>query len=223
MEPRCGIVATAQDGDEESRMGMTCTLRSVPSSELGVLANDSARLRRVLFGDDEDWTVTKPGGVLGFLLQFTPISIETSTPKRPLTDAEWQQLREVECDLEGTWHGLHFLFTGTVWEGEEPGCYLIRGGEEIGDDDFDVPPRVLRPERVRDFSGFLGGLSEDDLRGRYDRPRMLALNIDVPRISRGTEASSDQGLELLIESFRELRTFIEGAAAADECVIIHLG
>ena len=34
-------------------------------------------------------------------------------------------------DLDKVWHGIHFLLTGSAWEGEEPLCYLVNGGEWI--------------------------------------------------------------------------------------------
>ena len=147
---------------------MTCTLHRVPAAEVDLVADEPERVRRILFADDENWIVTKPKGIAGFLLRLTPMSIETATRKEPLTAEETEQISERECDLEGTWHGLHYLFTGTAWEGEEPACYLVLGGDEVGDDDFDVPPRLLRPEAVRAFSEFLSELSEDDLRERYE-------------------------------------------------------
>ena len=149
-------------------MSMTCTLYRVASTDIDLLIGDPLRVRRLLFGDDENWTVTKPKGCLGFLLRFTPVSIESATRREPLTDEELRGITETECDLEGVWHGLHFLFTGTAWEGDEPSCYLVRGGDAVGDADFDDPPRLLRPELVRSFGIFLAGLSEVGLRDRYD-------------------------------------------------------
>ena len=51
-----------------------------------------------------------------------------------------------ELDLDKAWHGIHFLLTGSAWEGEEPLCYLLAGGQEVGDEDVGYgPARVLRP------------------------------------------------------------------------------
>src|SRR5829696_7547426 len=34
-------------------------------------------------------------------------------------------------NFEKSWHGLHFLLTGTAWEGEPPLNFLLAGGREI--------------------------------------------------------------------------------------------
>ena len=202
-------------------MGMTCTLHRVAATDIELLVRDPAVVQRVLFGDDEDWTVTKPKGILGFLLRFTPLSIETATPNKPLTDADLERMREIECDLEGAWHGLHFLFTGTAWEGDEPSCYLVRGGEEVGDDDLDQPPRLLRPDAVRAFAGFLAGLSDDALRQRYDPKRMTDLRIDPERLW-ADPSQTDQTRSMVLESFSELKDFTGKAAAAGDALLVHL-
>jgi hypothetical protein len=195
----------------------------VAPTDIDLLVGDPDRVRRILFADDENWTVTRPKGLAGFLLRFTPLSIETATRKEPLTAEELDRISENECDLEGAWHGLHFLFTGTAWEGDEPACYLVRGGDAVGDDDFDDPPRLLRPELVRGFSHFLVGLSDDELRRRYDPERMMELKIDPRSLWLDPSASGDRGLSLLLESFNELRVFTDRATAAGDGLIVHLG
>lgn len=35
-------------------------------------------------------------------------------------------------DLDKAWHGLHYLLTGTAWEGEPPLNVLAAGGREVG-------------------------------------------------------------------------------------------
>jgi hypothetical protein len=150
----------------------------VASADIDLLARDPAGVRRILFADEENWTVTRPKGLVGFLLRFTPLSVETVTRKEPLSPEDLNRIREIECDLEGAWHGLHFLFTGTAWEGDEPACYLVRGGDAVGDEDSDEPPRLLRPELVRGFSRFWAGyrtMSHDIV---MTPERMTQLSID---------------------------------------------
>lgn len=35
-------------------------------------------------------------------------------------------------DIDKAWHALHFLFTGTAWEGEMPASFLLVGGAPVG-------------------------------------------------------------------------------------------
>ena len=203
-------------------MGLSCTLHRVATADIEGLVRDPARVREMLFADNENWTITSPKGFIGFLLRFAPMSVETATPKEPLSAEGTDRLKETECDLEGAWHGLHFLFTGTAWEGNEPACYLVQGGEDLGDDNFDVPPRLLRPEHVRDFNRFLGELSEDELRRRYDPKRMTGLKIDSVSLWQGATAPAGAVPALLLEAFNELRAFTGRAAAAGDAIVVHL-
>src|SRR5688500_6275073 len=36
-------------------------------------------------------------------------------------------------DLDKAWHGIHYLLTGTAWEGAEPLNFLVAGGRPVGD------------------------------------------------------------------------------------------
>ncbi len=55
---------------------------------------------------------------------------------------------EAEADLDKAWHGIHYLLTGTAWKGEPPLCYLVRGGQTIGDVEVGYgPARVSTPRR----------------------------------------------------------------------------
>ena len=45
------------------------------------------------------------------------------------------------CDLEKTWHGLHFLFTGSYWDRDFPAGFLVTCGTMVGDFDGGHEPR----------------------------------------------------------------------------------
>ena len=124
------------------------------------------------------------------------------------------------CDLEKTWHGLHFLFTGTAWEGSEPACYLVHGGEAIADADelgYSVL-QALGPARTRAFSAFLASLTRQELERRFDAGRMMALEI-YPET--WTRASSPDSLELgrLLDSFDALQIFVGDTARAGDGLV----
>jgi hypothetical protein len=146
------------------------------------------------------------------LLKLTPVKVlETDPDAEPPSDYDPANDRP-HCDLEGVWHGLHFLFTGTAWEGDEPACYLIRGGEEIGDPD-ELGYAVLQaivPEKLRQFASFLGGLSREELARRFDAARMMELDIH-PR-----------AFDRLLSAHDELRTFVDAAVAAKDGAVVYV-
>src|SRR5687768_15824950 len=112
-------------------MGMTCTLRRVSQADRQQIAADPRHDKNLLDDDSSapEVEVVRPKGLLGLLLRLTPITI---TQVKPLPESEADDLlsryppNPDELDLDKAWHGLHFLFTGTEWEGDEPACFLVK-------------------------------------------------------------------------------------------------
>jgi hypothetical protein len=126
--------------------------------------------------------------------------------------------------LDKAWHGLHFLFTGTAWEGEEPACFLVRGGEEIGDEDPDrAPARALGPARTRAFATYLAALTPEELARRYDPARMTTLDIYPDVIWQRAADAGESELPYLLSAFEKLRTFVRSAAAGGDGMIVYGG
>ncbi len=130
--------------------------------------------------------------------------------------------RRPACDLHKAWHAIHYVLTGTADGGEEPHCFLLQGGTEIGDEDADDGfglPRLLRPDQVRAFDAVLRPIdSPDALRQRFDHGRMVAAG--VYSLSEGREA---EDLEFTAHFFDGLRAFIHSAADAGQGVLVSLG
>lgn len=81
-------------------------------------------------------------------------------------------------ELDKAWHGIHFLLTGSVWEGEEPLCYLVRGGVELGKEDFGYGPApLLNPDQIADWAKALSTISTDELRKRFNPEAMMKAKI----------------------------------------------
>jgi Domain of unknown function (DUF1877) len=125
---------------------------------------------------------------------------------------------EPTTGLDKAWHGIHFLLTGTAYEGDEPLCYLMKGGEELHDEDRDVPERILRPNQVADWANALSPISSDDLRKRFDPQAMMKANI-YPGIW-DRDPKVDDTLGYLLEYYEHLRSFLEQAKNANKGVII---
>src|SRR5688572_3319747 len=136
-------------------MGMTCTLHRATAADIARLRHDpstvGAFLESTYSGPPLEVEEVRMSGLLGFLLRLTPIKVEQV---KPLPESEWDRQYEPsdrELGLEKSWHGLHYLFTGTAWEGELPGSFLLKGGEDIGDEDSEWGlVRALSPAQVRD-------------------------------------------------------------------------
>lgn len=58
------------------------------------------------------------------------------------------EMPDPELDLDKTWHGIHYLLTGTAWEISAGADAAILGGDDIGEDNGYGPPRLLRGPNV---------------------------------------------------------------------------
>ena len=73
--------------------------------------------------------------------------------------------------------------------GDEPACYLIRGGEEYGDADElgYLVLQALSPAKVQQFSEFLHGRLVRRAERRFSPARMVELEINPEHWNRTVE------------------------------------
>lgn len=204
-------------------MGMTGGLYRASVDEIRTLVDTPTAIDA--FFEASTWAPpvreVRAQGMLGWLMKLSPVRVFENDP-----DAEPPPDRPPDrphCDLEGVWHGLHFLFTGTAWDGHEPACYLMLGGDEIGDAD-DLGYSVLHalsPDKVQRFATFLRGLSHEELQRRFDPARMTELAIDPVQWNDTNEAHT-RPIDALLEGYDALRAFVDETAAAHAGAIVYI-
>jgi hypothetical protein len=119
--------------------------------------------------------------------------------------------------LDKAWHGIHFLLTGSAWEGEEPLCYLVNGGEMPDWENYpDGPPRVLRPDQIANWANALSTISAEDLRKRFDPKAMMKAEIYPSSWDRDPE----EELGYLLGYYELLRSFLDQAKKENKGAII---
>src|SRR5688572_21836437 len=77
-----------------------------------------------------------------------------------------------DLDIDKAWHGIHYLLTGSGWEGAPPLSFLVVGGATVGEDRGYGPARGFSAEEVKPLAEALAPVTEDELRSRYDAKRM---------------------------------------------------
>ena len=201
-------------------MGMTCSLHRVAAPDVARLRESPSAVEDVLFppGSTPPVVEVREKGIAGWLLRMVGVQVTQ-------VDPNWVPPGQPEpphdrIDLDKAWHGLHYIFTRTPWEGEPPGCFLVVGGEEIGDEDDENRARMLDPDQVRQFSTFLGSISDDEFASRFDAERMTALEIYPPIWTR--EHEQPPALEYLRDEFRDLRQFVSAAAEQGDAIVVAL-
>ncbi|HEX4960781.1 MAG TPA: YfbM family protein [Thermoanaerobaculia bacterium] len=162
-------------------MGTRCYLKSASEEQLSILRGEP-NLIYAFFGDEA----------------------EEGDP--PVPEGFLEQTGGMETDLDKTWHGLHFLFTGTDEEGDLPAAFLFKGGTEL--EPFGA--RAVSFPDARQYKEFLYSLSEDELRSRFDPDRMTELDLYPDHIWKRNPADT---LSYLLEYFEVLRTFTRDVVA----------
>lgn len=192
-------------------MSMICNLRRASDDQIATLLSRPEGIRSFLYGPELD--APKPGLLARLFGAARPAPPPVSPCEPPSPDDE--------IDLDKAWHGLHFLFTGTDWEGEEPLCYLVRGGAQIGNVDVGYDPaRALTSAQAKQFHESLSQLTQDVLRSRFDPEQMKSLAIYPDIWDRDPE--DDDTLEYLVTYFDELRSFLNETASRQLGLIIYI-
>lgn len=160
----------------------------------------------------------------GILRQIDDEKLELllSDPDKVLDFVDSNVPANAELDIEKAWHGLHFMLTGTAWEGDEPVCYLLSGGEQIGDEEeHDVgygPARGLHANQVQEFAKAISAITEQDFTRRYDGQKMAALEL----YPRGWEEEPTEMQSWLTNSFTKLQAFVKQTAQLGKALLIYL-
>jgi hypothetical protein len=210
-------------------MSMTATLRRVQATELSRLQTHPEEVETFLGPGDSPLRVeeVKPRGLLGFLWRLVPITItQVAADPEPAPTSIREPGRVAEpvervLDLDKAWHGLHFLFTGTAWDGVWPAGFLLQGGRALDEDD---PGRIraLDPGEVQEVSVFLAALTPEELARRYD-PVVMAAQEIYPEViwTRSPEqGGGTTALGYLQESYRELLAFVRQASDEGDALLV---
>lgn len=196
-------------------MSMICSLRRATAEEIDKLLAEPDLALAFTSGGKFDPGAPEKVGCLGRLLGVQP---GEPVPSISLP-SDWPELKaEDELCLDKTWHGIHFLLTGSDWQGEEPLCYLVKGGQAIGEVDVGYgPARALRAEQVKQFAAALEQVPDEALRERFDAAKMMAEDIYPTIWDEGRSAR-----EYLMEHFPELKSFVKQTADQGKALVIWL-
>lgn len=120
--------------------------------------------------------------------------------------------------LEKAWHGLHYLLTGSAWEGAPPLSFILAGGQTIGPDLDYGPARLLSTQFVKELDRALSLVTIEGLWQRFDPAKMFEQQIypeiwDEPE----EELKDEYGWY-----FNDLKNFVRSAASDDNFILVVL-
>jgi hypothetical protein len=173
---------------------------------LALTTVEDSTIRRLLEDPEQVWRVLAPDD-------------PEMHPARPMELAAGESN---STDLDKAWHGIHYLLTGTEWEGTGPAAFLLAGGKEVGDVDVGYgPARALSASEVRAAHEHLAGLGDAELRSRFDPADMMEKDIYPTIWDRASE--DDDTLGYLMEFVGILRSFLAETVARKRGLLIHIG
>ena len=148
------------------------------------------------------------------------IALPESELRRWIAGRSWQTPTNRACcsvNLEKSWHGLHYLLCGSVWEGDGPLAFLLAENEPVSESDPDsVPVRILSVDRVRQVDAALSELSDDALWSHFNPEAMTEQGVYPPIWD---EQESDLRQEYLYY-FHELKALVARAATQGDSLAI---
>lgn len=123
---------------------------------------------------------------------------------------------EDAVSLEKSWHGLHFVLTGSAADGEPPLNFLVAGGDPLNGDGAE---RLISAANVQTIAAELQKISAQEFAARFDLAALDAADV-YPRIW-------DEPLEDLLDEyfdyFQELKSLVERAADSNAALLVTMG
>lgn len=114
------------------------------------------------------------------------------------------------------YHGLHYLFTGSAWQGAEPLCYLVHKNRLLGLYNREHEVRAITSKQLAAFELALQPINHAELLKRYDGKAMTAASI-YPSI---WEIDDSEAKDCLCEDLDKLKSFLQTAKLRQEGALI---
>ncbi|MGC9983440.1 MAG: YfbM family protein [Polyangia bacterium] len=198
---------------------------------IGLLSLADANIARVVKSPSLAWRLIAPEspGLAG-VTQEKPA--KTATRGKKTAGARQAKAKVVpalkldanegaRCDLERSWHGIHYLLTGSAWEGEPPLDFLVDGGRQVGRIDPEHGPvRAFRADDARTIYESMSGMSPYELRKRFNARDMATKEI-YPDIWTRSVLEEDS-LRYLMDNLDKLRAFLRQTVEAQLGFLVFL-
>jgi hypothetical protein len=194
-------------------MSMIGNLARVSVTKCNSLHSDPVSITSFLYPNRSGSSANAKGGFFSRLFgsakeNAEPVAVESL-------------LQTDSLDLDKAWHALHFLFTGSNWEGPFPEGFLVSAGEPVGDVDVGYgPARSFTPEEVEKIALFLTNIDEAKLRGRLDPIKMAELDI-YPSVW-SSETKLDDEWAYMNDALQRMRMFVREAASKRMALLVYI-
>jgi Domain of unknown function (DUF1877) len=132
----------------------------------------------------------------------------------------WMPTEKPEAfDVDKAWQGIHFLLTGSDWEGEGPAAFMLHGGREIDEDLGYGAPHGFNSKEVKEIVRTLDQLNLDELYAKAD-PKTFAANEIYPNI---WDEPKEECIGYVMDNLKDLKEFLGKTAQSNRALIVYLG
>jgi hypothetical protein len=126
---------------------------------------------------------------------------------------------EDHTDLDKAWHTIHFVLTGSAWEGDFPLGFLVSAGVPVGEEDVGYgPARAFRSDEVRAIHASLSAVSDAEFGRRFSVAAMKEADI-YPSFG---HASDEEERPYFLGYFQVLKAFVERAAEQNKALLVYV-
>ena len=142
-------------------------------------------------------------------------------PAAPAPQDDWQPSEKPTAfDVDKAWQGIHFLLTGSDWEGDGLLSFILRGGREIAEDLGYGPAHGFTSAEVRAIDAALQKVDSAALYERAD-PTEFTKHEIYPQI--WAREPKEQCIGYVIEYFNSLKKFVGEVAQSGRGLIAYIG
>ncbi len=201
-------------------MGMYLSLAGVSDATIARIHADPPLIWQIVAPDDPGAVAAARGPAQrqGFFARLLGRKAPPPPPAPPPLEIQAGEGDLGEAgDLDKAWHGIHFLLTGTAWEGDPPLNFLLVGGRDV--DDFESAHTYTAAE-TRDIAAALAQVDDAELRRRFAPAEMMRLEI-YPEIWDRDPAKEDP-LGYLLEMTGVLRAALDRVVGQGHGLLVTL-
>ena len=189
-------------------MGMYLGLTTISQPNIDVVEGNPAFVWRLVEPDDPD-AYLEAAELLskrGFLDRLFG---RKSQSVRSVPDPELEPGEGVDSEFDKAWHAIHFLLTGSAWQGEFPLAFLLVGGIVVPGIEVGYgPARILTPGDVATVDHTISSIPVDELCARFDGDEMDKADIYSNIWSRDEKADC---LDYIRDNYEDLRACVKSA------------
>lgn len=193
-------------------MGVSCVMYAVSDDLAEKVRNDPPYIW-LIFGEPEAYLSAKTPD-----RSFLDRLLRRPNQPAPPLPADIPDLSEDEwCDIDKSWHAVHFLLTGDGEPTTSPLGLLVADHPQLCSLDVGYgPPIYCSPSRVREFSEAIRDIDRAELEGRFD-PAALEANDVYPS---GAWSDASDWPEYLGEHYEALRDWVQKVSEQSKGIIL---